>query len=373
MAYCYWHQEDYQKATDCYSKLCQLSPANDTYKLLHAQGLYKCDQYYDARQLSFVVQIPELQSRKTLLQAAILYAEEDIQSAKSILSESDPENEDIMLDSAVILFKEDRYDEALEKYMEIKRRHGFKPEIAYCIALCHYRMNRYSEALTFVVELKTHCTRQHPELLRSLTGAAVDFDVSGSAQVIQEMFLVEGLNLFMAIEFDQRHYREARDALNELPMRSEEDLDLITLHNTALVTMEDDPTSSFQKLNFLLTREPPLPETFRNLLLGYCKLEYYAYASDLLAENTELATRTMGQAMLDFLRAVLLCAASKEEAYRKFDELCKSKADILRRLMRQSEDAHRTQDDRMQTQLSLELEATIGEFVPVLMCQAKVF
>jgi tetratricopeptide repeat protein 30 len=373
MAYCYWQQEDYQKAGDCYQKLTQLNPSNDHYKLHHAQCLYKTDKYYDAMRISFGVQTPELKAHTALLQAAIRYADNDIQSSKSILAESDPDNEEIMLDSAVILFKEDRFDEALEKYMEVKRRHGFKPEVAYYIALCYYRLNRYSDALTFIHEIKANCTRTHPEFLRSLSGAQVDFDVAGSLKSVEDLFLVEGFNLLMALEYDQRHYREARDALNELPMRNEEDLDMITLHNTALTTMEEDPSASFKKLNFLLAQDPPLPETFRNLLLGYCKFEYYSYASDLLAENTELAMKTMGQPMLDFLDAVLLVAASKDEAYRKFDEQCKAKADILRRLMRQGDDARRTQDEHQQTQISLELEATVGELIPILMCQAKVF
>jgi tetratricopeptide repeat protein 30 len=356
-----------------YSKLTQLSPANDQYKLHYAQCLYKTDKYYDAMQVSFGIQSPELKARTAILQAAIRYTEEDIQSAKSIITESDPENQDIMLDAAVILFKENRFDEALKKYTEIKRRHGFKLEIAYCIALCYYRLNRYSEALTFIVEIKGNCTRQHPELLRSLSGATVDFDVAGSLAIIQDLFLIEGFNLLMAIEYDQHHFRESRDALNELPMRSEEDLDLITLHNTALVTMDEDPSAAFKKLIFLLSKDPPLHETFRNLLLGYCKYEYYSHAGGLLAENTELAMKTMGQPILDFLDAILLCAASKDEAYRKLEELCKAKADILRRLMRQGEDARRTQDEHMQSQISIELEATVTELVPVLMCQAKIF
>jgi tetratricopeptide repeat protein 30 len=324
-------------------------------------------------QVSFGVQSPELKARVALLQAAIRYAEEDIQSSKSILAESDPENQDIMLDTAVILFKEGRYDEALEKYMEINRRHGFKAEVAYCIALCYYRMTRYTEALNFIVEIKANCTRQHPELLRSLSGTTVDFDVAGTFAVVQELFLVEGFNLLMAIEYDQRHFREAREALNELPMRSEEDLDMITLHNTALVTMDENPSDAFRKLNFLLTQEPPLQETFKNLLLGYCKYEYYSTASDLLAENSALASKTIGSVMLQFLEAVLLCAASKDEAYRMFDELCRSKSDVMRRLMRLGEDARRTQDEHMQNQVSLDLEAVLAELVPVLMFQAKIF
>jgi tetratricopeptide repeat protein 30 len=206
-----------------------------------------------------------------------------------------------------------------------------------------------------------------------LRSATVDFDVAGRLKSVQDMFLVEGFNLLMAIKYDQRHYHEARAALNELPMRSEKDLDMISLHNSALTTIEDNPSSAFRKRNFLLTQESPLSETFLNLLPGYCKCEYYSYASDLLTENAELAKTTIGQPMLDFLDAVLMFSASKEEAYRKFNKLCKAKADILRRLTREGEDARRTQDEQQQAQLCLELEATVCELIPILMYQAKVF
>jgi tetratricopeptide repeat protein 30 len=93
-------------------------------------------------------------------------------------------------------------------------------------------------------------------------------------------------------------------------MRREYELDLITLHNTALVAIDEDP---------------PWQETFRNLLLGYCKSEYCSYTSDLLAGHTELAIKTMGQPTLDSLDAILLCATSKDDAYCEFEELCKSK------------------------------------------------
>jgi tetratricopeptide repeat protein 30 len=99
--------------------------------------------------------------------------------------------------------------------------------------------------------------------------------------------LVEAINLMSALDYDQRHFKEARDALRELPNRNEDELDPVTLHNTAIVMMEENPSSAFDKLTFLLHQEPTPPETFRNLLLGYCKFDYYSMAADLLAENTD--------------------------------------------------------------------------------------
>ena len=373
IAYCAWQMEDYQKACTEYEKLVELNPHKDSYKLHHATALYKTEQYDEAVSVSFGVQDPELKPQVTILQAAIRYAQEDIQSAKSGLATADQTDMDVMLDNACIMYKEDRFEQALELYMEIKRIHGFIPEVAYCIALCYYRLNRISETVQMINEIKSQAGRAHPELLRGLSGDTVDFDAQGLIAKAKDAFLVEGVNLLSALEYDQKHYKEAKDALRELPTRNEEELDPITLHNMAIAHMEDNPTDSFTKLTFLLGQEPTPPETFRNLLLGYCKYEYYTYAADLLAENTELATKTMTPQMLDFLDAVLLCATSKEEAYRKFDDLCKQRADLLRRLLKGVDDARKTHDEQQQTQLTLEFEAAVNDLVPVLMCQAKIF
>jgi tetratricopeptide repeat protein 30 len=322
---------------------------------------------------SFGVQSPEYKSQAELLQAAIRYAEEDIQSAKSLLADGDQTDIDIMLDIGCVLYKEDRFEEALEKYMEVRRVHGFLPEVVYCIALCYYRLNRFSETVQMIAEIKAQASRQHPELLRSLAGDTVDFDAQGLIQKAKDSFLVEAINLMSALDYDQRHFKEARDVLRELPNRNEDELDPVTLHNTAIVNMEDDPSSAFNKLTFLLNQEPTPPETFRNLLLGYCKFDYYSLAADLLAENAELALKTMGQTTLDFLDTYLLCSTSKEEAYRKFDDLCKVNADQLRRLMRDVEDSRKTHDEQQQTALTLQFEAALNDLIPVLMSQARIF
>ena len=73
-----------------------------------------------------------------------------------------------------------------------------------------------------------------------------------------------------------------------MPPRSEEELDAVTLHNQALMNMDTKPTEGFEKLQFLLGQNPFPPETFGNLLLLYCKYEYYHLAADVLAENVHL-------------------------------------------------------------------------------------
>ncbi len=65
----------------------------------------------------------------------------------------------------------------------------------------------------------------------------------------------------------------ACEALTDMPPRSEEELDVVTLHNQGLMNMENNPTQGFQKFQFLLQQNPFPPETFGNLLLLYIKYE----------------------------------------------------------------------------------------------------
>jgi len=62
-------------------------------------------------------------------------------------------------------------------------------------------------------------------------------------------------------------------ALTDMPPRSEQELDPVTLHNQALMNIEQNPTEGFEKLQFLLQHNPFPPETFPNLLLLYVKYE----------------------------------------------------------------------------------------------------
>jgi tetratricopeptide repeat protein 30 len=102
----------------------------------------------------------------------------------------------------------------------------------------------------------------------------------------------------------------ATEALTDMPPRSEEELDPVTLHNQALINMPNNPADGFAKLQYLLSQNPFPPETFSNLLLLYCKyevryyrsstsneeqLQYYDLAADVLAENAHLTYKYLTQ------------------------------------------------------------------------------
>ena len=74
----------------------------------------------------------------------------------------------------------------------------------------------------------------------------------GNSQVLKETALIEAFNLKAAIEYTIKNYSAAREALLDMPPRSEEELDSVTLMNQALMNIDEDPNGSFKKLNFLL-------------------------------------------------------------------------------------------------------------------------
>ena len=112
--------------------------------------------------------------------------------------------------------------------------------------------------------------------------------------------------------------------------RAEEELDPVTLHNQALMKIEADPSGGFRKLNFLLQNPPFPPSTFGNLLLLYCKYQYYDLAADVLAENTHLTFKMLTPDLYEYLDASIVVQTSPEEAYRKYDDLPKKNIEVLR-------------------------------------------
>lgn len=104
---------------------------------------------------------------------------------------------------------------------------------------------------------------------------------------------------------------EAAQCLVDMPPRSEEELDPVTLHNIALTSMGKDPTLGFQKLQFLL-QQPSFPaETFCNLLLLYIKFEVgLLYATSALchffSHSILTASNELNGLVLNFVRSIRL-------------------------------------------------------------------
>ena len=59
----------------------------------------------------------------------------------------------------------------------------FAVELAYNIALCHYKMKDYAPALKFIADVVERGIRDHPELNVGITTEGVDIHTVGNSKV----------------------------------------------------------------------------------------------------------------------------------------------------------------------------------------------
>ncbi|XP_064618669.1 intraflagellar transport protein 70A-like [Lineus longissimus] len=373
LGYCYYQMQDFVNASDCYEQLQMLHPEVEDYKLYYAQSLYKACLYQEAMKTACQIDNPAYQTQITKLQAGIKYQEEDIPGAQSMVEQCPSDDPDTEINLGCLLFKEGNFNDACTKFTQAMQIVGYKPDLSYNIALCHYMLKQYAPALKHIADIIERGIREHPELSVGMTTEGIDVRSVGNTLTLHETALIEAFNLKAAIEYQLKNHEAACEALTDMPPRAEEELDHVTLHNQALMNMEALPTQGFEKLQFLLQQVPFPPETFGNLLLLYVKYEYYDLAADVLAENAHLTYKHLTPYLYDFLEAVITRQTSPEEAYRKLDEMAAKQTEALRKLTKQVQEARQNHDDELVKKSVNEYDEALERYIPILMQQAKIY
>jgi tetratricopeptide repeat protein 30 len=375
LAYCYYFMQDFRNAATTYESLLKFHPGVDEYQIYYAQALYKAGLYPEATKAAIRVEDVAYHHRLLMLQAAIKYEQDDLAGTKVLVDQCLHDDPDTVINYGCIAFKEDNYDEARTKFQEAMNTLGYQADLAYNVALCFYKQKQYGPALKQVAEIIEKGVREHPELSVGSNTDNIDVRSVGNSAVLRETSLVEAFNLKAAVEYNMKNPSAAKEALSDMPPRQEEELDPVTLHNQALIHMDDDPTVGFRKLNFLLSNPPFPPETFGNLLLLQCKYQYYDLAADVLAENSHLTynEKLLSRELYEFLDATIMVQTSAEEAYRKFDDLTKKHIDNLRKLTKAIQDARIGRDNEATKQALKDYDDGLERYIPVLMSQAKIY
>ena len=83
--------------------------------------------------------------------------------------------------------------------------------------------------------------REHPELGVGSNSEGIEVKSVGNTQILKETALIEAFNLKAAIEFTIKNFSAAKEAIIDMPPRGEEELDPVTLMNSALMNIDDDP------------------------------------------------------------------------------------------------------------------------------------
>ncbi|XP_034088771.1 tetratricopeptide repeat protein 30A isoform X3 [Gymnodraco acuticeps] len=373
LGYCYYHIQDFTNSAECYEQLTQLHPEVEEYKVYYAQSLYKAGAYPEATKASFVLDNPSSHIKMVKLQACIKYCEEDYSAAKSLLEQLPQEDPDYVYNTGCLLYQDGKYEEACKKFTSALQVLGYVPALSYNIALCFYSVKNYAQALKHIGEIIERGIREHPELSVGMTTEGIDVHSVGNTLVLHHTALIEAFNLKAAIEYQLKNSKGSQEALTDMPPRSEEELDPVTLHNQALLNMDTKPSEGFEKLAFLLQQPSFPPVTFGNLLLLYCKHEYFDLAADVLAENAHLTYKFLTPYMYEFLDALLTCQTAPEEAFRKFDEMNGKLTEQLRKLAKQVQEARLTRDDEAQKKCLQDYDLMQEKYIVVLMAQSKIY
>mmetsp|Transcript_32243 Transcript_32243/g.51375 ORF Transcript_32243/g.51375 Transcript_32243/m.51375 type:complete len:661 (-) Transcript_32243:3487-5469(-) len=376
LAYSYYMLQDFPNAVRMYEQLTKLFPEVQEYRIYFAQSLYKAGLYPEATRACFQVDDPQYAQRMAMLQAAIKYEQEDLRACEALADTCLTDDPETIICHACIAYKEGKYEEARQRFNDAMNTLGYQADLAHNIALCYYQMGQFGPALKHIAEIIERGVREHPELGVGSNADGMDVRSVGNSQVLRETALVEAFNLKAAIEYSMKpvgNYEAAREALNDMPPRTEEELDPVTLHNQALMHIEQDFTAGCRKLNFLLQNPPHPPQTFGNLLLLYCKFQYYDLAADVLAEHTHLTFKLLSPQLYDFLDATIMVQTSPEEAYRKYDDLAKKNVEVLRKLTKKIQDSRMARESDAVKEALVEYDESLERYIPVLMALARIY
>lgn len=214
-----------------YDQLTKFYPEVDSYKLYHAQSLYKAGLYTEAQKVAQQIENPEYADRILQLQIAIQYELEEISHAKSLISQMPPDSAEMIIAQGCLLFKEEKYEEARQKFQDAMNMTGYQCDIAYNIALCYYKLKQLAPSLKHIADIIEKGVREHPELGVGSNSEGVEVKSVGNTQTLRETALIEAFNLKAAIEFQMKNIPAAREALLDMPPRNEDELDPVTLHN----------------------------------------------------------------------------------------------------------------------------------------------
>ncbi|XP_028966345.1 tetratricopeptide repeat protein 30A [Galendromus occidentalis] len=362
LAYAHYRLQDYVNAANCYEQLAMLSIDEKTanqYRLHYANSLYQASLFDEAYKVTLqMADLTDFKLSLHKLRAAIEYSRDDLSSAsKELQAAEDQGDPDVQVNHACILFKENKFEDAKKKLQSAMQAQGYSAQLYYAAALCCYKLKQYPQALKHIADIIERGIREHPELSVGMATEGIEVHVRNSA-VLRDTALIEAFNLKAAIEFELKNLSAAKEALTDMPPRAQQDIDAVSLHNQALIQVESAPSSSFDKLHFLVEQGTGPQEAFANLVLLYCRFEHYDLAADLLAEHADIVHLMLSSHVQSFLEAVIACQTSPDEAYQKLDEMAHRHTEVFRRLKKSSADA--------------EYEEELKKYMPVLMAQAKI-
>jgi tetratricopeptide repeat protein 30 len=194
---------------------------------------------------------------------------------------------------ATLDFREGRNAKAMEKYKKARQMLGRQqPMLTYCIAFCHYRLSEYDASL---------------ELIDEIIDNSKDNDQD---QCNSESFLVEALNMKAAVLYTTKNADAAKSSMTQL----NGSIDTVTIHNDAIVNIEEDPSIGIHKLELLLSNHPYPRETLGNLLTMYTRHGQDHLAAEVFEANNSLAQELLPSDLYAYFNAAMMSLSCPDDA-----------------------------------------------------------
>ena len=372
LGYCNYMVGNYESAAEMYDQLVKYFPEISEYRIYLAQAYYKAENYDEALKAANGIP-PDQNHQKSILQFAIKYQMNELSESEKILNNALEDRQETLVCKGCVLYKENKYEEAQKVFLDAKKL-GESPDIEYNIGVSCYKMQMLSSAHTCIQNIFENANKNHPDLLlKSRMQNNLPTQSLANSPALYESCLIEPYILKAAIDYHLNNLDDAKDCLNEMPPREDEELDSVTLHNLALVNIEKDPDDSFKKLNFLLKNPPCPPEALANLLILYCKYEQYDLAHDVLSENEDLKSKYLTDEEISYITALSMMRTSKEAAFESLDKLGRIYKGLIEKQHKLMKDNQNNTDKAFFSKIVINYENITQKYLPVVTAQAKIF
>ncbi|KHJ42916.1 tetratricopeptide repeat protein [Trichuris suis] len=428
LGYCYVQLHNFTGASRCYSQLVLSYPYFERYRqtiLFHPYKLM-LTTIIAAKSCGHLTVI-ELNNDMYKLMAAIRYGISDLPNCKVFLNQCSNGDKDSEVNWGCICFKEENFETALQHFLTTAKCGGTTLDLLYNLAVCFYKLRQYNIAMRYIEEISERHAAEFLQPNTRFAAGGTEIRHAGNQWMLQQPALIAASNLKAAIEFKLKNYSNAAQAMANMPPRDETELDVITLHNEALVRMANEPMEGFAKLQFLCGQTRFPPEALVNLLFVCCKYGFQDIASDVMAENSDLLSSYLSQVCFhelitaitarchaihlfwlpsnqahacvkqvvccdvkstlpsltlelhilkyehDFIAAIVMQPQSPEESLSKIEALVQQQGDILQRLAKQVSAAQQDNDEDVISKMNEAYSEALQLYLPVLMEQAKMY
>lgn len=140
-------KQDYQNASRVYEELCYMYPENEEYRYQSALSFYNNGEYENALRELSKIESRDYQERIQTLTAYIYYDMEDLQRVRSIQQSREHENINFLVLEGAMDIKENKFQEATEKFKRAINMSGSSCELIYNLALSYFKMKDYQSCM----------------------------------------------------------------------------------------------------------------------------------------------------------------------------------------------------------------------------------